>query len=84
VVFISGSELRRLPAIIGDLRGTRALTVGESADFTALGGMVGLSTKGEQVRLDINLEATAAEHLKVSARLLALTSGRRRTTEGEP
>lgn len=84
VLFISSSEQRRLPALLASLRGTGALTVGESGDFTALGGMVGLSTKGDQVRLDINVAAADAEQLKISARLLALTSGRRRAAEGGP
>jgi hypothetical protein len=84
VLFISSSEQRRLPALIASLRGSGALTVGEAGDFTALGGMVGLSTKGDQVRLDINVAAADAEHLKISARLLALSSGRRRAAEGGP
>jgi hypothetical protein len=84
VLFLSNSEQRRLPALLGQLRGSGALTVGELEDFTKLGGMVRLSTQGEQVRFDINVPAAAAEDLKVSARLMALASGARRAGEPQP
>jgi hypothetical protein len=84
VLFISNSERRRLPSIIEQLRGKGSLTVGEADDFTKLGGMVGLSTRGEQVRFDINVAATTAERLQVSARLMSLASGARRAGESGP
>ena len=83
LLFISTSEQRRLPLLMGKLRGSGALTVAEFSDFTQLGGMVGLITSGDQVRFDINLAATSAEQLKVSARLLAV-AGKRRSGEGAP
>jgi hypothetical protein len=83
VLFVSSSEQRRLPLLMGRLRGSGALTVAEFADFTQLGGMVGLITSGDQIRFDINLAATSAEQLKISARLLAL-AGKRRTEEAQP
>jgi hypothetical protein len=79
VLFIANSERRRLPTLIEQLRVRRALTVGEAEDFTKQGGMVGLTTKGEQVRFAINLPAAVAAQLKVSARLMALASGPRQS-----
>jgi hypothetical protein len=84
LLFVAQSEYRRLPDILEQSRGRRVLTVGEGEDFTTLGGMVGLRTKGNHVRFDINLAAATAEQLNVSARLLSLATGTRRVAEEEP
>jgi hypothetical protein len=83
VLFIANSERRRLPAVVDQLRDTAALTVGEVEDFTLHGGMVGLTTAGDQIKFDINVAAATKARLKISARLMALASGARRTA-GQP
>ena len=54
------------------LHGKPMLTVGESASrsFARRGGMIGLVTEKEKVRVRINLEAAKAAQLVISAKLL--------------
>lgn len=48
------------------------LTVGESADFLRLGGMIKFVLEQDRVRFEINLEAAQRHHLKLSSKLLAV------------
>lgn len=74
VLFIAGSEKKRLPVLLDRLRGQSLLTVSEDDAFVDLGGMIGLITEGERVRFNVNADAAERARLKVSARLLALAS----------
>ena len=74
LLFIANSERRRLATIIDQLRKTAALTVGDIEDFIDQGGMIGLSTEGDRVRFDINIEAAGQARLKVNSRLMALAA----------
>jgi hypothetical protein len=70
VLFISRSEGDRLDQILGSLRGRSILTVGETDDFAAQGGMIRLSTEKNKVRMHIKLEAVKAANLVISSKLL--------------
>ncbi len=74
VLFIAGSERKRVSAITERLRDASVLTVSEDDAFTSQGGMIALETEGERVRFDINGGAAERAGLKVSARLLSLAS----------
>ena len=70
VLFISASENLRLPAILASLKGTGILTVGEHAEFTRLGGIIGLAIHDNKMCFEINAHAAGQESLKISANLL--------------
>lgn len=72
VVYISPSERKNIVQILSTLKGCSVLTVGETAQFAARGGMIQFSLEEKQVRLEINLEAASQADLKISSRLLLL------------
>ena len=48
------------------------LTVGDSDKFVRTGGMVGLVRSGDQIEIEVNLEALRSRQLDMSSRLLSL------------
>jgi len=72
VLFISRSETDRLEQIFGVLRGRFTLTVGDTDDFIARGGMIRLVTERNKIRIRINLAAVKAANLTISSKLLRL------------
>ena len=72
IVFLSADSGRRSMSIVADLRGSDTLTVGESKDFAANGGMISLIVEENKLRFEVNLEATTQAHLSISSQLLAL------------
>ncbi len=70
VLFISRSEADRLEQILASLRGRSILTVGDTDDFAARGGMIRLATERNKVRMRINLDAVKAANLAISSKLL--------------
>lgn len=72
VVFVSGSESQNLAGILEGLRGTNALTVGDSDGFAEAGGAIQFTEEENHVRFLINPEAGERAGLKFSSKLLAL------------
>lgn len=72
IVFVSQSEAHEYARLLGLLKGTSALTVGETSDFIEAGGIVGLEAHASGMTIDVNLEAADRAHLKISSKLLAL------------
>jgi hypothetical protein len=72
IVFVSADSGRRSMSIVADLRGSDTLTVGESKDFAANGGMISFIVEENKLRFEVNLEATKQAHLSISSHLLAL------------
>ena len=70
VLFISQSEADRLEQILTSLKGRNILTVGDTDDFTARGGMIRLFNDKNKIRMGINLETVRAANLTISAKLL--------------
>ena len=70
VLFINRSETDRLEQILASLRGRSILTVGDTDDFAARGGMIRLATEKNKVRMRINLDAVKAANLAISSKLL--------------
>ncbi len=76
VLFISRSEMERLPDILKELEGKNVLTVGESEDFLERGGMVRLySTPDHRVRFDLDQEAVQKAGLRMHQRLVDTLNG---------
>jgi hypothetical protein len=74
ILFLSRDEARRQSAILKSLRGMPVLTVGETSDFLTNGGIIRFHLEEGKIRFDINLDAAESSHLKISSRLLLLTT----------
>lgn len=72
ILFICGSETKKLPAIFARLQAHPVLTVSDLAKFAKAGGMIGLVKAGGKVRFEINTAAAAGAGLKISSRLLKI------------
>ena len=72
ILFISTSEKKRLPEILGSLRGASVLTVSETDGFTETGGMINFVREGNKVRFQINDAAAKNARLTISSKLLSL------------
>ncbi len=70
VVFISGSEQKRVDAILSELSKSPVLTVSDIPDFAQHGGDIGFILQGEKVRFEVNLSATEKAGLTLSSDLL--------------
>jgi hypothetical protein len=72
IVFISSTEVRRLPEILASFHGAGILLVGDVQGFAASGGDIELTLEENRVRFAINPDATQRAGLKISSKLLAL------------
>jgi len=72
ILFIGGTEWKRLRSLLDALKGAAILTVGETDDFTAAGGMIAFQLAGPRVRIQIDLETAEHSRLKISSKLLSL------------
>ena len=74
VVYISYRSTERARAVLLRLKSRNVLTVGDSESFAESGGMVGLVTQNEHIKLQVNLQAVQLAQLKISSRVLALAT----------
>jgi len=72
ILFIGPSESTRLDRIFETLRGRGILTVGETDDFSARGGMIRFFIAQNRLHLGVNLETAQAAQLVISSKLLRL------------
>jgi len=72
VLFISASHNIAMKDIQEALRRVPVLTVGESRDFAAQGGMIGFVVEDSRVRFEVNLQAAKQMRLNISSKLLSL------------
>jgi hypothetical protein len=74
VVFVGPSFRRSFPAVVRQLRGSGALTVGAFPEFARRGGMVRLTEGADRVDLEVNREALAREGVRLSSRVLRIAT----------
>jgi hypothetical protein len=72
IIFVASSEKRQVREILRGLRGASVLTVGDTAGFAGMGGIINFVLDDGRVRFEINVKAAERAHLKVSARLLTV------------
>jgi hypothetical protein len=72
IVFIGSSDKKRLSELLRRLKGSSALAVGESRDFTSMGGGIQFYLENDRIRFCINVDALQRAHLAASSKLLAL------------
>ena len=73
ILFIAASEQRRM-ATLASVATPGLLTVGDTAEFTAQGGIIGLRLDAQRIRLSVNLTAAEKAKLRISSRLLSLAT----------
>ncbi len=72
MVFVRAADKKEVPKILASLRGSSALTVGETKGFAERGGVINLAVEENKLRFEINVEAAAQTRVKISSKLLAL------------
>jgi hypothetical protein len=72
VLFLGKAQGKRTRALVAALRNAPVLTVGETSDFLADGGMIAFLLDENRVRFDINLAASQSAGLTIGSRLLVL------------
>jgi hypothetical protein len=72
ILFVAATESKRTRALLETLKGVGILTVGETEDFTAAGGIIGTKLDGTRVRLQIALEKAESTRLHISSKLLGV------------
>lgn len=74
ILFISASEQKKLPKILEGLQGASVLTVSETDQFIAAGGMINFVIEDKKIHFQINDEAAKKAGLKISSKLLSLAA----------
>ncbi len=72
ILFMGASDRRRSRFVLEELKESSILTVGETEDFIANGGVIRFKLKDERLRFEIDAGAAARERLKISSKLLSL------------
>lgn len=72
VLFIEASEAGDLPRLLGTLKGSPVLTVGDAEGYGEQGVMVNFYLEQDKVRFEINLAAVRRAGLNISSQLLKL------------
>ena len=72
IIFVASSEKKQVVEILRGLRGANVLTVGDTAGFAEMGGIINFVLDDGRVRFEINTRAAVRAHLKLSARLLTV------------
>ena len=72
VAFVGASEENKLDELLGAIKNSPVLTVGDVENFAAAGGMINLVVEEQKIRFEINLESAERAGLKISSRLLQL------------
>lgn len=72
VLFVSSPDEESTGLILDAVRDRPVLTVGESARFRDLGGMITFVNEGNRIRFDVNSEAAKRSGLTISSKLLHL------------
>ena len=72
ILFIGAAEWKRTPALLDAVKIPGVLTVGETDDFTGLGGIISFRLDGPRVRIQVNLQTAEHARLHISSKLLSL------------
>lgn len=73
LLYIAHSSPKETRAALDRVHKKGILTVGETESFARDGGMIGLVRTGDQVLIQVNLQAAQESQLKISSRLLNLS-----------
>jgi len=69
ILFVGEYPLPRVKEILQDASDQAILTLGDFPGFVDLGGMIGFTKRGNNIRLEINLDAAKKAGITISAKL---------------
>ena len=72
IIFVTSTASHHQKFIINTLKGSKALTVGESNGFAQQGGMINFIRQGDKVRFEINLNAANEVGLRITSKILRI------------
>jgi hypothetical protein len=72
ILFIGRADRKRIPAVLAAITPWGILTVGETPEFVAEGGVVNFKLENGRVRFEISVDAARREKLRISSKLLSL------------
>ena len=72
ILFIGAGEWKRTRVLLDAVKSPGVLTVGESDDFTVLGGIISFRLDGPRVRIKVDLQTAERAKLRISSKLLSL------------
>jgi hypothetical protein len=72
LLYVAESSPARIRSILDRVGSRAVLTVGDTEQFTRTGGMVGLVRSGDQIEIEVNLNALRSRQLEMSSRLLKM------------
>jgi hypothetical protein len=72
ILFIGATEWKRTRALLDAVKSPGVLTVGETDDFTDLGGIIAFRLDGPRVRIRVDLQMAERARLRISSKLLSL------------
>jgi hypothetical protein len=72
ILFISSSEMNRLPQVLQSLKDSKILTIGDMPHFAQNGGIINLITLDNKINMEINVTAAEKASMQISSKLLKL------------
>lgn len=72
ILFVTSSERQHFRSMVGSLKGSGILTVGDTPGFIDDGGIINFMVEGGKIRFEISVEAAGQAQLTVSSKLLSL------------
>lgn len=72
ILFVSRSEEKRYGRILKTIQGASVLTVGETPNFLANGGVIEFVVEEAKLQFEVNLGAAQDARLRISSNMLAL------------
>ncbi len=72
ILFIGAADSKRIRASLEALKSADILTVGETEDFVAAGGIIGFRLEGTRVHIQVALDTAEHTKLRISSHLLGL------------
>jgi len=72
IVYFADSQKDNIPNLLGTLKNTEFLTVGDSDLFAQQGGMIGLVKDNDHIQIEVNLDATQRSGIRISSHILNL------------
>ena len=74
VLFLAYPDGTRMREALAQLRGTSVLTIGDGEEFVRMGGVIAFEEQGNKLRLLVNPGAAQRAHLRISARLMSMST----------
>lgn len=84
LMFVCATDDDQAAAILGSLKNTAILTVGESRKFMDAGGIIDFVRESDKVRFEVSAVEAERHGLKISAQLLKLATVVRKNPEARP